>query len=52
VPSNQIAEGFEFYSLIGSQGYSWKLQELRKMKYRDSTKPGLWTGPWTGLWNQ
>jgi len=36
VPSNQIAEGFEFCSLIGSHGWrccNQKLQELRKALY-------------------
>jgi len=47
VPSNQIAEGFEFCSLIGSHGWRYcnrKLQELGKALYKlgDAARWVVW----------
>jgi len=47
VPTNQIAEGFEFCSLIGSHGshccnVNWKLQEFGKALYRLARTWVLW----------
>ena len=56
VPSNQIAEGFEFCSLIDSHGWrccNRKLQELGKPLYAPSLFGGLDSGldSGTGLWD-